>query len=53
MNHDEQAGRIEIGARADLVLLDTDVFAPGAAPIADASVRLTVAAGEVVHQSDE
>jgi hypothetical protein len=49
VNHDAQGGRIEPGARADLVLLDTDVFAPGAAPIADASVRLTVAAGEVVY----
>jgi predicted amidohydrolase YtcJ len=52
VNHDEQAGRIEVGARADLVLLDADVFAPGAAPLADAAVSLTVAAGEVVYQGE-
>ena len=52
VNHDEQGGRIEVGARADLVLLDTDVFAPGAGPIADAGVRLTVAAGTVVHEAE-
>jgi hypothetical protein len=50
-NHDRQGGRIEVGARADLVLLDTDVFAAGAGPIADAAVRMTVAAGEVVYDA--
>lgn len=57
VNHDDRAGRIEVGAWADLVLLDTDVFAPGfasddgRAPIADARVRMTVAAGEVVYEA--
>lgn len=51
VNHDEQGGRIEVGARADLVLLDTDVFAPGAGPTGDAAVRLTVAGGEVVYEA--
>jgi predicted amidohydrolase YtcJ len=56
VNHDDRAGRIEVGARADLVLLDTDVFAPGfasdgRAPIADARVRMTIAAGEVVYEA--
>ena len=51
VNHDEQGGRIEAGARADLVLLDTDVFAPEAGPIGDAAVRLTVAAGDVVYEA--
>jgi len=56
VNHDEQGGRIEVGARADLVLLDTDVFADGfaragRAPVADARVQLTVAAGQVVHEA--
>jgi len=50
VNHDEQAGAIEVGRRADLVLLDTDLFAPGAPPAADAGVALTVAAGAVVHE---
>jgi hypothetical protein len=57
VNHDAYAGAIEVGHRADLVLLDTDIYAPGvvtadAAPLADARVRLTVAAGEVVHDAD-
>ena len=51
VNHDGQGGRIEVGARADLALLDTDVFAPGAGPIGEAAVRLTVAAGEVVYEA--
>lgn len=56
VNHDEQGGRIEPGARADLVLLDTDVFDPeftakGRAPIADAKVELTIAGGEVVYEA--
>ena len=45
---------IEVGRRADLAMLDVDVFAPGFAanghaPLADASVELTVASGVVVH----
>jgi predicted amidohydrolase YtcJ len=54
VNHDEDGGTIELGRRADLVLLDEDVLAdgfasPGRAPIADARVLLTVAGGTVVH----
>ncbi|MER7753690.1 amidohydrolase [Kitasatospora sp. NPDC097643] len=54
VNHDDLAGDLSPGRRADLVLLDTDVFAPdftadGTVPVADARVRLTVAAGSVVH----
>ncbi|QMU80395.1 amidohydrolase family protein [Streptacidiphilus sp. PB12-B1b] len=51
VNHDQQGGVIEAGRRADLALLDADLFAPGAPPIADARVVLTVAAGRVVHES--
>jgi predicted amidohydrolase YtcJ len=60
VNHDEQGGVIEVGRRADLAVLDLDVFAPGfgagsagagAVPIADARVVLTVAAGTVVHHA--
>ena len=53
VNHDAQGGLLAVGHRADLVLLDTDLFAPDAPPIADARVRLTVAAGVVVHEADE
>lgn len=57
VNHDDDAGAIELGRRADLAMLDHDVLAPGyatptSAPLADASVVLTVAAGRVVHERD-
>ncbi|MET7718253.1 amidohydrolase [Streptomyces sp. NPDC005407] len=57
VNHDDQGGRIAVGNRADLVLLDTDIFASGfvtdrAAPIADARVQLTVAGGSVVYDTE-
>ena len=49
-----RAARSRSGTRADLAVLDLDVFAdgfvsPGRAPLADASVELTVASGRVVH----
>lgn len=54
VNHDDEAGVIAPGRRADLAVLDLDILADGfagpqSAPIADASVVLTVAAGRVVH----
>jgi hypothetical protein len=57
VNHDAHGGAIQTGRRADLALLDTDLFAPGFAtpdhaPISDARVRLTVAGGEVVYDSE-
>ncbi len=57
VNHDDDGGRIALGARADLAVLDVDVFAPGyatadKAPLADASVELTVAGGRVVFERD-
>jgi hypothetical protein len=55
VNHDGDGGRIAVGARADLALLDVDVLAPGyltggRGPIADATVQLTVAGGIIVHE---
>lgn len=47
VNHDEDAGTLVVGRRADLALLDHNVFT-GHAPIADARVDLTVAGGRVV-----
>lgn len=54
VNHDDDGGAIGVGRRADLALVDTDVFATGfatagRAPIADARVELTVAGGRVVY----
>ena len=54
VNHDEDGGVIVEGGRADLAVLDTDVFAHvaggGPARPADAAVELTVASGVVVHE---
>lgn len=56
VNHDDEGGVIELGRRADLAVLDLDVFAAGfatagRAPVDDASVVMTVASGKVVHES--
>lgn len=51
VNHDD-GGVLDVGRRADLALLDHDPTLQareGYAPIADASVVLTVSAGRVVH----
>ncbi|HSN06833.1 MAG TPA: amidohydrolase [Candidatus Angelobacter sp.] len=56
VNHDADAGALAVGMRADLAMLDVDIFADGyvsagRAPIADASVTLTIASGRVVHET--
>jgi predicted amidohydrolase YtcJ len=57
VNHDEQAGVLAVGKRADLAMLDVDVFADGfvangRAPLSDASVELTVSSGAIVYEGD-
>ena len=54
VDHDDEAGEVVAGARADLAVLGADVLADGFAsggqvPVADARVVLTVAGGRVVH----
>ncbi len=50
VNHDERdAGSIEPGKRADLVVLDRNLFTQPAAEIAQAEVDLTLVDGAVVH----
>jgi predicted amidohydrolase YtcJ len=49
VNHDPDAGMLATGKRADLAILDRDVFAGG--PVGDARVEYTFAAGRLVHQS--
>lgn len=46
---DEETGTIEPGKLADLVVLDRDVLDPGAGPIGDARVLLTLVEGEAVY----
>ena len=47
-NHADDAGRLDVGALADVALLDRDIFAGEAAGIAEASVAATWVGGEPV-----
>jgi predicted amidohydrolase YtcJ len=49
VNHDDEAGCIAVGNRADFAVLDRNVFEPGSGLPADARVTHTVVAGELVH----
>ena len=49
VNHDDDAGSVEEGNRADLVVLDRNLFDFADATVADARVEHTIAAGRVVH----
>lgn len=49
VNHDDEAGSIEVGKRADLAVLDRNLFDHEAGPIGRTNVTATVAAGRVVH----
>jgi predicted amidohydrolase YtcJ len=46
---EDETGTIEPGKLADLAVLDRDVLDPGAGPIGDARVVLTLLEGETVH----
>ena len=50
---DGETGTIEPGKLADLVVLDRDVLDPGAGPIGDATVLLTLVGGEAVYAAPE
>jgi predicted amidohydrolase YtcJ len=52
VNHlDRETGTIEPGKLADLAVIDRDVLAPGAGPIGDARVELTLVGGRVAHDA--
>lgn len=51
VNHDDDAGAIRVGARADLAVLDLDLLDGTGALPTDARVELTVAAGRAVHRA--
>jgi predicted amidohydrolase YtcJ len=51
VNHDDAAGRIEVGRRADLTVLDHNLFDPAAGYPADAQVLYTIATGRIVYQA--
>jgi predicted amidohydrolase YtcJ len=48
---DDETGSIEPDKLADLVVLDRDLFDPGAGPVGDARVLLTLVEGEAVYDS--
>ncbi|MEZ5185779.1 MAG: amidohydrolase [Candidatus Nanopelagicales bacterium] len=54
VNHDDESGSLEMGRRADLVLLGADItqgeLATGRG-LADVPIELTVAAGRIVHST--
>ena len=52
-NHLDEAGTIEVGRLADLVVLDRDLFDRGAGGIADARVVATFIDGVAVHEAPE
>ena len=49
VNHDDEAGTIEPGKRADLAVIDRNVFDRGAGPLGEARVEMAIASGEIVH----
>ena len=51
VNHDDEAGSIEPGMRADLVVLDRNPFAGPPHEIATTRVTLTLAGGRVVYDA--
>jgi predicted amidohydrolase YtcJ len=51
VNGDDEAGRITVGARADLTVLDRDLFASPIEEIATARVVQTYVGGRLVHQA--
>jgi predicted amidohydrolase YtcJ len=51
VNRDDDAGSLEVGKRADLAVLDRNLFDRRLGAIGDARVEMTVAAGRTVHGS--
>jgi predicted amidohydrolase YtcJ len=48
VNHDDEAGSIQVDKRADFVVLDRNIFEPAAGMPADAEVTHTVIGGTTV-----
>ncbi len=51
VNHDDDAGSIEEGKRADLVVLDRNPFDREAGPVGQTRVVTTIASGRVVYEA--
>jgi predicted amidohydrolase YtcJ len=53
VNHLDDTGRIQVGALADLVVLDRDPFDGPTMAIAETAVALTYVGGEAVYAAQE
>jgi hypothetical protein len=53
MGHEDSTGSIEVGKKADLVLLDTDLTLIPPEDINEATVRMTLFDGRVVYEAEE
>jgi predicted amidohydrolase YtcJ len=51
LNHDDEAGSLTVGSRADLAVLDRNPFAGEATAIGETRVEMTLAAGRVVFEA--
>jgi hypothetical protein len=51
VNHDDEAGVLAPGMRADLVVVDRDPFDRSVGSIGETTVELTMAAGRVVYEA--
>jgi predicted amidohydrolase YtcJ len=52
VNHDVDGGSLQVGKRADLAVLDCNLFAVPSGHVSDARVEMTLASGRVVHETD-
>jgi predicted amidohydrolase YtcJ len=52
VNHDVDGGSLQVGKRADLAVLDRNLFAVPSGHVSDARVEMTLASGRVVHETD-
>jgi len=53
MHHEARTGSIEPGKRADVTVLDSDLFAIPAEQISEARVVMTLLDGEVIYQAQD
>ena len=50
VNHDDEAGVLASGMRADLAVLDRDPFDRSLGAIGESTVEMTIASGRVVYE---
>jgi predicted amidohydrolase YtcJ len=53
MNLDDQQGSIEVGKRADFIVLDRNLFEFPASEISDATITATVFDGRTVYEKED